>query len=223
MKQAFLVSLGLHLTIALLLVVPLFQMSRRMTLPPDYQVSLVELPAPAAATPMAPPPEPLPARPPDKPPPMKPAKILTPVKPIAKPKPPAPPVVKPTPQPDTPAPAAIAPATAPTNVPVAVVPKIDAPEFDCSDYCAVFQRKLETQWIPPPLSGSEPVQAIVVFTINRDGSVSGVALEAGSGNFYFDQAAQRAVLLAAPLPPLPRSFQNPTLKVHVAFTWQAAR
>jgi TonB family protein len=131
--------------------------------------------------------------------------------------------VKPAPAPkEAPVPPAAPPqsATATTPVPSFVLPKVDAPEFDCSDYCLVFQRKLESQWTPPPLTGHEPMQAIVVFTINRDGSVSGLSVEATSGNFYFDQAAQRAVLLAAPLPPLPRSFLSPTLRVHVAFTWQ---
>jgi TonB family protein len=104
--------------------------------------------------------------------------------------------------------------------PPAVLPKVDAPEFDCADYCLAFQRKIEGQWTPP-VSGGEPMQVVVMFTIHRDGEVSGVTLETSSGNFYFDQEAQRAVLLAKPLPPLPRDFLSPTLRVHVTFTWQS--
>jgi len=101
-----------------------------------------------------------------------------------------------------------------------VQPKIDMPEFDCANYCTVLQRKLEGQWVPPPVSAQGPVQAVVVFTINRDGSVDNLALENSSGNFYFDQAALRAVQLARPLPPLPRTLNSSTLRVHVPFTWQ---
>jgi protein TonB len=218
MRHAFLVSVGLHLVTALLLILPLIHLGRRVALSPVYHVRVVELPTPPSSLPPAPVDSPV-----------QPPPAVTPrPKPLPKPKPitlppPRRETVKPAPAPkEAPVPPAAPPqsATATTPVPSFVLPKVDAPEFDCSDYCLAFQRKLESQWTPPPLTGHEPMQAIVVFTINRDGSVSGLSVEATSGNFYFDQAAQRAVLLAAPLPPLPRSFLSPTLRVHVAFTWQ---
>jgi protein TonB len=48
--------------------------------------------------------------------------------------------------------------------------------------------------------------ASVLLTIHRDGSVTGVRLSQSSGNMAMDLSAQRAVLDAQPLPPLPPGF-----------------
>jgi protein TonB len=219
MRQAFLVSVGLHLLVALLLIVPVILLGRRVALSPRYDVRLVELPAPPPAV------LPAPAPPP-------PAITPSPPKPLAKPKSSRPPprreTVKPTPAPqETPPPARPAPpaagppSSAPSAVPSAVLPKIDTPGFDCTDYCAAFLRKIETQWVPPPVT-QDAARAVVAFTIRQNGAVDSVVLEVSSGNFYFDQAAQRAILLAAPLPPLPRTFLDPSLRVHLTFSPQPA-
>ncbi len=223
MKRAFLVSVWFHLLLIVLVVVPTLHLGRRLLQPSVYQVRVVELPPGPAPTPPAPPepprvePErPRPAKPPARPKitPPKP-KAVAPLPPL-KPKPETPPAPAPAPKPEAPA----APPSPPAPA-LMVQPKIDAPpEFDCASYCGVLEGKLEGQWTPPSVSAQGPVQAVVGFTINRDGSVDNVSLEKSSGNFYFDQAALRAVLLAAPLPPLPRTWANPTLRVHAPFTWQ---
>jgi TonB family protein len=46
----------------------------------------------------------------------------------------------------------------------------------------------------------------VLFRILRSGRVGDTKLEQSSGNFYFDQAAMRAILLSSPFPPLPEGF-----------------
>jgi protein TonB len=220
MRYALLVSVGIHLAIALLLMVPMLYLGRRVAVSPVYHVQLIEAPAPPAESVIPP------APPPPAPPVVAPPVVKKAPAPPPKPKPSRLPAPAPKPAPTRPAPATeIAPPTPPTSSPTAlptpaVLPKVDAPEFDCADYCLAFQRKIEGQWTPP-VSGGEPMQAVVMFTIHRDGEVSGVTLETSSGNFYFDQEAQRAVLLAKPLPPLPRDFLSPTLRVHVTFTWQS--
>jgi TonB family protein len=228
MKRAFLVSVWFHLVMLVLVVVPTLHLGRRLLRPAAYQVHVVELPPEPAPPRIKPPPKPPPPKPkaPAKPKPIKPEPI--------KPKAEAPPPLKPTPQPPpepapkpetTPQPP---PPTPPIqNQPVIpspslmVQPKIDMPEFDCSSYCGVLQDKLSREWKPPPVSAQGPVQAVVVFTINRDGRVDNVSLERSSGNFYFDQAALRAVM-SAPLPPPPHTLTNSTLRVHAPFTLQGS-
>jgi len=236
MKRAFLISVWFHLLMIILIVVPTLRFGRRLLQPTVYQVRVVELPQESAAhVPQAPaapphvqPPKPAPPKP----------KAKAPVKPKAVPPPrhnaeaPPPLKAKPAPPPEpTPAPKPEAPAPQPppdqqgpsaSTQSLMIQPKIDEPQFDCSTYCGVLQDKLEGQWSPPSVTAQGPVQAVVVFTINRDGTVSNVSLETSSGNFYFDQAALRAVLLAAPLPPLPRTFTSSTLRVHAPFTLQAS-
>jgi len=233
MKRAFLVSVGFHLLMILLIVVPTLFLGRRLLRPSAYQVRIVQLPPEAPAAPSAPPapprivPPPKPAPPKTKtpakpktiPPPRHKAEAPPPLK--SKPQPPPPAPKQEAPPQETPAPAQSAPsAPSPTPPALMVQPKIDVPEFDCASYCGVLEDKLEGQWSPPSISAQGPVQAVVVFTINRDGSVDNVSLEKSSGNFYFDQAAMRAVLLAAPLPPLPHTLTSSTIRVHAPFTWQ---
>jgi len=231
MKRAFLVSVWFHLLMIVLVVVPTLHFGRRLLQPPVYQIRVVELPPdPAPPAPAPEPPRVEPEKPRPKPPVKPPAKPkITPPKPKAvtplpplkpKPEPPAPepappPVASPPPHPEAPPEALPSPS-------LMVQPKIDLPEFDCAAYCGALQDKLAGEWRPPAISAQGPVQAVIVFTINRDGSVDNVSLERGSGNFYFDQAALRAVLSAAPLPPLPRTLTSSTLRVHAPFTLQAS-
>jgi periplasmic protein TonB len=227
MKRAFLVSVWFHVLIIVLVVVPTLRLGRRVLRPSAYQVRVVELP-PEPAPPAPPRVEPPPKQAPPKPKAAAKPKISPPIRHKAE----APPPLKPKPQPPPePAPKQEAPraetppaepAPAPPQPSLMVRPKIDAPEFDCSSYCGVLQDKLSSEWKPPPVSAQGPVQAVVVFTINRDGKVDNVSLERSSGNFYFDQAALRAVELAKPLPPLPRAWTGSTLRVHAPFTLQAS-
>lgn len=62
--------------------------------------------------------------------------------------------------------------------------------------------------------------ASVVFTIHRDGSVTGVRLSQSSGNQAMDFSAQRAILDAAPFPPLPPQFPKSDATVELKFVLQ---
>ena len=59
---------------------------------------------------------------------------------------------------------------------------------------------------------------IMKFMIDREGTVSGVAVARSSGNFILDQAATRALMLTK-LPSLPREYTNPTLTVNLEFNF----
>ena len=53
---------------------------------------------------------------------------------------------------------------------------------------------------------ADPAAVTVRFTIERDGTITEPSVEKSSGNPALDIAAQRAVVIARQLPPLPGSF-----------------
>ena len=62
-------------------------------------------------------------------------------------------------------------------------------------------------------------QAVMKFTIQRDGTIVMAQLEKSSGFIVLDQSAQRAVLLTK-LARLPDAYPNSSLTLHVTFTYQ---
>jgi TonB family protein len=58
----------------------------------------------------------------------------------------------------------------------------------------------------------------VLFTVTRDGTVIHREVPASSGSFFLNQEAQRAVMKAL-IPPLPRDFKEPTLRVRLRFNY----
>lgn len=83
-------------------------------------------------------------------------------------------------------------------------------------YLKAVADRLDKQWHPPQEFQADTVCQIV-FTIDRDGRISESKIEKPSGDAFFDQLAQRAVLYANPAPPLPGGFPDPTLRVHMKF------
>jgi periplasmic protein TonB len=62
--------------------------------------------------------------------------------------------------------------------------------------------------------------ASVVFTIRRDGSVTGVRLSQSSGNMAMDLSAQRAIFESQPFAPLPPQFPRNEATVELKFVLQ---
>ncbi|MBM3726266.1 MAG: TonB family protein [Acidobacteria bacterium] len=59
--------------------------------------------------------------------------------------------------------------------------------------------------------------AIVTFVIQKDGTVRDVKVAQSSGNYQVDSSAQRAIIEAAPFPPLPQGFEKSTANVELWF------
>lgn len=76
--------------------------------------------------------------------------------------------------------------------------------FPFPPYVVIVRDKVERNWNPPP--GVKGASVKVLFTVLRSGRVGDAKLLATSGNFYFDQAAMRAILSSSPFPPLPEGF-----------------
>jgi TonB family protein len=182
----------------------------RVYVPPFYRVDLVDLPADLSqVTPVMTPPEtaaPIVSKPPEAPkhaPKSKPA--------LAKPAAPARKDAMPElkedakkgkPVEETAQPRAGSAARSQEAVSVAVA---GAPQnFPFLPYVAIVRDKVERNWNPPP--GVKGATVKVQFTIMRSGRVGEAKLSASSGNFYFDQAAMRAILSSSPFPALPDGF-----------------
>lgn len=98
---------------------------------------------------------------------------------------------------------------------------VDARDFEFTYYLKLVRDQIARNWSAPAGlgTGGKPVQAVVQFRIARNGSISGVRVEEGSGIDFFDQSAARAVSISDPLPPLPLGFPAGDLGVHFGFEY----
>jgi TonB family protein len=82
-----------------------------------------------------------------------------------------------------------------------------------------MRQKIAAAWEVPAGTAGVERSAVVYFRAHRDGAVSHVAVEQSSGVPLFDRSCQRAVLQAAPLPPLPREYKDEYVGVHFSFQY----
>ncbi len=92
----------------------------------------------------------------------------------------------------------------------------DGQNFPFPQYLAILQARVEREWRPPHLR-EEGISCVVHFVIDRFGKLKSLVVEKSSGNPLFDQSGLRAVQVAAPFPPLPPGYAQPTLSVHFEF------
>jgi colicin import membrane protein len=95
--------------------------------------------------------------------------------------------------------------------------RVDDEDFRFAYYLEIIKERVSFNWSPPPVSGGLNVMCTVYFKIMRDGRISSVKVEQGSGFDLFDRAAVRAVNLSGPMPPLPAGFDGRWLGVHFEF------
>lgn len=84
------------------------------------------------------------------------------------------------------------------------------------EYLGRLVARVSQSW-SKPRAGLPSRSAIVLFEMGRDGRILSQELEQSSGHAGYDLAAQRALELAQPLPPLPPAHRSPRLKVHFEF------
>ena len=98
-----------------------------------------------------------------------------------------------------------------------VGPRLDVLNFCCPQYLVTMQDRILRNWE----SRQQSLGATnVVFVVQRDGTLTDVAVERSSGNSQLDFLATRALLLTRQLPPLPGEYPNPSLRVHLTFEYQ---
>jgi TonB family protein len=99
----------------------------------------------------------------------------------------------------------------------------DTDDFPFAHYISRMRRKIAAQWRVPEGSQGENRFCVIYFRVLRNGAVESTAIEQSSGLFIFDQAAQRAVVQASPMPPLPQEYRDEYLGVHFSFSYKEER
>ena len=93
----------------------------------------------------------------------------------------------------------------------AAVTGVDNPDFTYSYYIDRMTALIRSHWRRP--GGGDGLSTTLRFRIAKDGTVSDVEVIESSSQPIFDRAALRAVLDAAPLPPLPVGYRHDSLGV----------
>lgn len=96
--------------------------------------------------------------------------------------------------------------------------ELDVGDFCCPEYLATMLELIRRQW-----DNNQRVPGLVVirFVIQRSGAIGGVQVARSSGHVALDLSAQRAVALAATMPPLPSRFPEEVLTVRLTFEYQS--
>jgi hypothetical protein len=94
--------------------------------------------------------------------------------------------------------------------------RLDVGDFCCPEYIATMVARIRANWNERAESAG---QTMMVFTIQRDGTLTDIAVERPSRATVHDLNARRALALTK-LPPLPAAFPNPTLTVHLNFEYK---
>ena len=92
------------------------------------------------------------------------------------------------------------------------------PDFYMKQYLSTVYQKIHDHWILPDLQNwDNSLEAVLVITIRRDGTVRDSYFEHKSNNIYFNQFVLKAVKDAAPLPPFPDQLQGNTFELGLRF------
>lgn len=93
---------------------------------------------------------------------------------------------------------------------------IDVANFCCPEYLVDMVNRIRANWN----AQAEVAGAVVVlFTIQRDGTLANASVEKSSNYTALDINALRAVMTTRQLTPLPPGFPNPSLTVHLNFQY----
>ena len=88
-------------------------------------------------------------------------------------------------------------------------------------YADLIAQRVTEKWQTGGLAGVRTAPVVIItFDILRDGSVRNVQVAQHSGNSTLDYSAQRAVIDAAPFPPLPPGFDRNEANVELRFQLQ---
>lgn len=91
-----------------------------------------------------------------------------------------------------------------------------------SAYLLTIRRKIERLWSYPPqaLAQQEEGNAVIRFTIDADGSLSGYHVVTTSGSQALDEGTLAVVRAAAPYAPLPEAFNLSRLHITATFSYR---
>jgi|WetSurMetagenome_2_1015567.scaffolds.fasta_scaffold00967_15 TonB family protein len=100
---------------------------------------------------------------------------------------------------------------------------LDSSEPRFSDYLARLKRRIEREWTYPEEARRVGMagELILVFTLNRSGTLTHIQLVRGSGFPALDNEALRAVKTAAPYDPFPRQMGDEPKNISATFRYQS--
>jgi len=109
-----------------------------------------------------------------------------------------------------------------------LTPIVSSPQTSASmesllnKYYGIIWAKIQEEWTIPEnlLKEKEMVdiETIIVLIIDRDGKVQNSWFEKKSGNTIYDQSAMRAIMKAAPFPPLPKELNMKSFDIGIRFS-----
>ena len=98
--------------------------------------------------------------------------------------------------------------------------KVSGSSPDGNPYWGRVWGKIDQEWVAPPVTVHQGnvLQVLLEFRLERTGTVSHLTIRKTSGNEYYDLAAKRAVLAAAPLPGFPPDMTERQFTLQFQFT-----
>ncbi|MEO7190793.1 MAG: TonB family protein [Vicinamibacterales bacterium] len=91
----------------------------------------------------------------------------------------------------------------------------DLMNFCCPEYVQHLLSEIESRWVK---NQPEHGNTLLKFTIHRDGTITDISVERGSGSGVLDRIAKNA-LTDARLMRLPREYTKETLTIHLTFPY----
>ncbi len=92
-------------------------------------------------------------------------------------------------------------------------------DVDFSGYMTKMKKDIQAKWKPP--KGIEQRKVVVVFTINRDGSITEGSVVDSSGVDSIDKSALDALNDASPIDPLPKGAPK-SVQIRYQFDWRVS-
>jgi len=90
-------------------------------------------------------------------------------------------------------------------------------DTDFGPYMKNLQNKIKTNWHPP--KGDSSKKVIVLFKLDKDGTVLSSKIKESSGDEETDNAALKAISVSSPFDPLPQSFKENNVDVQFTFDY----
>lgn len=96
-------------------------------------------------------------------------------------------------------------------------PQLDVANFCCPEYIEAMTERIRSNWDEQQGAAG---QALMKFTVRRDGMLTNVEIAKTSGNPRLDLESRRAVLATRQVPALPDEFRRSDLTVHLNFEYK---
>ena len=95
--------------------------------------------------------------------------------------------------------------------------ELNVGDFCCPEYLSVMANLIRRRW-----NDQQQQRGAVVmkFTVQRDGTLTDIAQQTGSGYLALDMSAERALLITGSVPPLPPKFSGDRLPVNLTFEYR---